>query len=131
MKSKLKQLASIQTGVFAKPSTNGDIVYLQVRHFDENGQLHGSLHLDLKFGNISEKHILQTGDVLFASKGTKNFATVFENHYPTSVASTSFFVIRLNSALISPEYLAWFMNHPDTQQLLKGSARGTSIASIS
>jgi restriction endonuclease S subunit len=30
-----------------------------------------------------------------------------------------------------PGYLTWFLNHPDTQVLLKGHARGTSMASIS
>jgi restriction endonuclease S subunit len=69
--------------------------------------------------------------VLFAAKGFKNFATVYEMHNLPAVASTSFFVIRLKDENIISGYLAWFMNHPLTQTLLKANAHGTAMASIS
>jgi hypothetical protein len=117
LKIRLKDIAHIQTGLFAKPSGVGEIVYLQARHFDENGQLLGTLHPDLMAEDISQKHLLQPGDVLFAAKGTKNFAAVYGDEGLPSVASTSFF--------------AWFLNSPTTQTLLKGQAIGTSMVSIS
>lgn len=131
MKTTLGHIATIQTGIFAKQVANGEIAYLQVRHFDESGELVSLLHPDLKADEVSEKHLLQAGDVLFAAKGTKNFATVFERHNPASVASTSFFVLRLQDNSVLPEYLAWYINHPNSQSFLKGQARGTSIPSIS
>jgi restriction endonuclease S subunit len=127
----IKNITNIQTGLFAKPSGVGEVVYLQSRHFDEYGQLHSELHPDLVANGISEKHLLKYGDVLFAAKGTKNFAAVFENHNEPSVASTSFFVIRPTDNKVLPEFLAWFLNNPATQTLLKGQAIGTSIPSIS
>jgi len=80
---------------------------------------------------ISEKHLLKDGDVLFAAKGTKNFAAVFENHNEPSVASTSFFVIRPTNKKVLPKYLAWVLNSHTILTLLKGQAIGTSIPSIS
>lgn len=127
----LKHIANIRTGIFAKPLVKGEIVYLKARHFDENGWLRTSLHPDLKADNITEKHLLRQSDVLFAAKGTKNFAAWYDgNSYP-AVASTSFFVISLKNNMILPEYLAWFINHPTTQKYLKANAIGTSIVSIS
>lgn len=131
MKQILKHIAFIQTGFFAKPGVEGDIVYLQAKHFDENGNLRSSLHPDIKADYITEKHLLRTGDILFAAKGTKNFAAVFENHNEPAVASTSFFVIRLTQKNLLPHFLVWYLNHPSTQKLLKGQAIGTSIVSIS
>lgn len=131
METTLGHIANIQTGVFAKPVAKGEIVYLQARHFDENGRLVGLLLPDLKADDISEKHILKPGDVLFAAKGNKNFAAVFEDQYPASVASTSFFVIRLQDDTVLSEYLVWHMNSPATQSFLKSTALGSSIASIS
>ncbi len=131
MKTGIKNIASIQTGLFIKPIGSGDVVYLQAKHFDENGLLKATLHPDLRADNIISRHILKSGDVLFSAKGTKNFAAVFESHNPTSVASTSFFVIRLTNKTVLPEYLAWFLNNPTTQKLLKEQAIGTSIPSIS
>lgn len=131
MKTLIKDITHIQTGLFAKPSGLGELVYLQSKHFDEFGKLHSILHPDLLAEGISEKHLLKDGDVLFAAKGTKNFAAVFENHNEPSVASTSFFVIRPIDNKLSPQYLAWFLNNHTTQTLLKGQAIGTSIPSIS
>lgn len=131
MKRFLKDITNIQTGLFAKPAGMGELVYLQAKHFDEFGQLHSVLHPDLPAEGISEKHLLKNGDVLFAAKGTKNFAAVFENHNEPSVASTSFFVIRPTDNKVLPQFLAWFLNNPTTQTLLKAQAIGTSIPSIS
>ncbi len=75
--------------------------------------------------------MLKKGDVLFAAKGSKNFAAWYEDDKMPAVASTSFFVIRLIDNNVLPGYLTWFLNHPDTQTLLKGQAIGSSIASIS
>ncbi|MBI9067858.1 MAG: restriction endonuclease subunit S [Salinivirgaceae bacterium] len=131
MKTKLKNITSIQTGVFAKPIQKGEIVYLQAKHFDENGELAETLYPDLDADSKIHKHLLKKGDVLFAAKGTRNFAAWYENEEIPAVASTSFFVIRLHDANVLPGYLTWFLNHPNTQTLLKGQARGSSIASIS
>lgn len=134
MKTALGHIANIQTGIFAKPVPKGEIVYLQSKHFNENGQLHALLHPDLKTDNINEKHLLKLGDVLFAAKGTKNFAAWYESKNQPSVASTSFFVIRVHENFrnkILPEFLAWLINHPSAQKILKGKAIGTSIVSIS
>ena len=131
MKTLIKDITNIQTGLFAKPAGIGEVVYLQSKHFDEYGQLHSALPPDLLAEGISDKHLLKDGDVLFAAKGTKNFAAVFENHNEPSVASTSFFVIRTVDKKVLPQYLAWFLNNHTTQTILKGQAIGTSIPSIS
>ena len=141
MKTILGHIANIQTGIFAKPIAEGDIVYLQSKHFNEYGQLTSVLHPDLMHSNITEKHLLKNGDVLFAAKGTKNFAACYEGlpagqagKNQAAVASTSFFVIRLQENFqdkILPEFLAWLINHPVSQNFLKGKAIGSSIVSIS
>jgi restriction endonuclease S subunit len=127
----IKNICRIQTGLFAKPSGKGEVIYLQARHFDENGKLLGILHPDLMGNDISQKHLLQEGDVLFAAKGNKNFAAVYENHNAPAVASTSFFVIKIKDRKVLPEYMAWFLNNQSTQTLLKGQATGTAMPSIS
>jgi restriction endonuclease S subunit len=134
LKTALKHITKIQTGIFAKQIKEGEIVYLQAKHFDENGQLIRFLHPDLLAESISGKHLLQPGDILFAAKGTKNFAAWYESKNLPAVASTSFFVIRLKENTIGkvlPEFLAWYINQPISQKFLKGNAMGTSIVSIS
>jgi len=131
LKTELKQIANIQTGVFAKTVAKGDMVYLQPKYFDELGKLATELEPDLNSIGISEKHILEQGDVLFAAKGSKNFATHFDLKGMAAAASTSFFVIRIFEKNLLPEYLTWYLKHEKTQQYLKAFARGSAIASIS
>ncbi|WP_170971137.1 restriction endonuclease subunit S [Ilyomonas limi] len=134
MKLNLENIAILQTGVFAKPVKSGEIAYLQSKHFDENGQLTSVLYPDLKPNNQTNRHLLKPGDVLFAAKGLKNFSTLYESMDIPAVASTSFFVIRLQEnfqSKVLPEYLVWFLNQPASMQFLKGKATGTSLPSIS
>jgi restriction endonuclease S subunit len=134
LKIALKNIAYIQTGIFAKPANEGQIVYLQAKHFDETGILKSSLFPDLKTEDISEKHLLKNGDIIFAAKGTKNFAALYENKNQPAVASTSFFVIRLNEDFqdrVLSEYLTWYLNSAPSQNYLKSQAVGSSIVSIS
>jgi restriction endonuclease S subunit len=134
LKILLKHISVIQTGVFAKTVTEGDMAYLQVKHFDEYGVLFSSLLPDLNRENLAGKHLLKTGDILFSAKGAKNFASCYVEGNIHAVASTSFFVVRVkenyNNKII-PEYLVWFLNNPITLRLLKDQAIGTSIPSIS
>lgn len=131
MKKLIKDISTLKTGLFVKPSGTGNVVYLQSKYFDEFGQLNSVLHPDLVADGISMKHLLKDGDVLFAAKGSKNFAAVYENHNTPAVASTSFFVLRLTDKIVLPDYMAWFLNSQPIQSLLKGQAIGSSIPSIS
>lgn len=131
---KLKEIAEIHTGAFAKPTISGEIVYIQAKYFDQKGNLISTLHPDLNHDEISEKHLLKEGDILFAAKGTKNFAACYESKNQPAVASTSFFVIRIRGNYqdkVLPEYLRWYLNNPNSQKFLKGKAIGSSIVSIS
>jgi len=78
---KLKDIAKIQTGVYKKPDFDGDIIYLQAKHFCETGFLKSvdELTMDLKQTDKLEKHILKNKDILFAAKGDKNFAFIYDN----------------------------------------------------
>jgi len=134
LKTALRHIASIQTGIFARTVSDGDAAYLQAKHFDENGELNSVLHNDIKADEVTDKHLLKNGDVLFAAKGRKNFAAYYKEGKQPQAASTSFFVIRIHPSFrdkILPEFLAWFINNPSSQNILKSRAMGTSIVSIS
>lgn len=131
MKTTLKNISYIQTGLFAKTSLEGDIAYLQVKDFDANKILKPVLFPELVWEKNIERHFLENGNIVFASKGSNNFAATFKQSYLPCVASSSFFVIRLRSFDVLPEYVSWFINQPSAQNYLKGSATGTAIASIS
>ena len=67
MKTTLKHIANIRTGIYAQTVSKGTIVYLQVKHFDENGHLYEKVKPDLPLDNQTEKHLLNDGDFIFAA----------------------------------------------------------------
>ena len=134
MKQFLQNISSIQTGIYCKPETSGEIVYLQSKHFDEYGSLTSILYPDVKITDQTKRHLLKHGDVLFSAKGNKNFATRYENKNGSCVASSTFLIIRIKDEYkekILPEFLVWFLNHPDILKRIKNKAIGSSIPSIS
>lgn len=130
MKTSLRQIAAIRTGIFAKPEPKGEVAYLQVRYFDKFGNLAAIPQPDLRADSQTQKHLLRDSAVLFAAKGWKNFATVYRGNFP-AVASTAFFILETNDSSVLPEYLAWLLNQQSTQDFLKRHATGTAIVSIS
>ena len=128
--TKLYNIATIQTGVFAKTSPTPNVLYLQQGDFNSDGVLSDTLQPTITTDNA--KHLLTAGDLLLASKGNNNICVVVPKLEQQSVASPSFLVIRLcNKASVLPEYVAWYINLPATQEALAAQARGTSIMSIS
>ena len=127
---KLHNIAVIQTGVFAKVVPNPNALYLQQSDFDGNGELRNTTQPTIIVAN--QKHLLTAGDLLLASKGNNNMCVIIPEIEQKCVASPSFLVIRLHDkSAILPEFVAWYLNLPTTQNTLALQARGTSIMSIS
>lgn len=128
--TKLQDIATIQTGVFAKTTLNSNSLYLQQSDFDGNGELRKTAQPTIVAD--SPKHLLAAGDLLLASKGNNNICVIVPEIEQKCVASPSFLVIRLHDkSAILPEFVAWYLNLPTTQNTLAAQARGTSIMSIS
>ena len=128
--TKLHNIATIQTGVFAKTSPNPNALYLQQSDFDGNGELRNTAQPTIVADN--PRHLLAAGDLLLASKGNNNICVIVPEIEQKCVASPSFLVIRLHDkSVILPEFVAWYLNLPATQATLALQARGTSIMSIS
>lgn len=135
MKVQLKDIADIQTGVFRKPDIQGEIIYLQAKHFTSEGRLKATTLLtgDLKNDEKLKNHLLRDKDILFAAKGPRNFACLYEAAIGQATASSTFLVIRLKDETkkkVLAEYLLWFMNHPVTLAFLKDKAMGSAIPSV-
>lgn len=127
---KLHNIAMIQTGIFAKVAPNPNALYLQQSDFDGNGELRNTAQPTIVADN--QKHLLTAGDLLLASKGNNNICLIVPEIGQNCVASPSFLVIRLHDkSAVLPEFVAWYLNLPTTQNSLALQARGTSIMSIS
>lgn len=130
MEVKIKEIADIQFGYYGKPSKEGTIPYLQAKHFNEYGQYNPENDTFLQEDEKTLSNILKNDDVLFVAKGFRFFATLYKEEFGKAVASSIFFIIRVDKSKIIPGYLVSVLNLPKNLLHFHQSGAGSSIPSI-
>lgn len=74
-------------------------------------------------------YLLRKGDLLFAGKGTTHLCKVFDSDIQ-AIPSTTLFAIRPHLDIITPEYLCWYLNHPNVIATIKTTQVGTGTPMI-
>lgn len=130
MQRQIGDIADVRIGFPGQAEKDGTVPFLQVRQFDEEGNLVTIAEDYIKLDEKAQPHLLQEGDVLFVAKGFRLFAWCYRDEDVPTVASSSFFVIRPNIDQLHPGYLAAFLNAPQTKAALMQLGGGTNIFSI-
>jgi len=127
MKKKITEVADIQLGYqFRKkiePVGDGTHWVIQIRDFNESHLLNKEALSRVRIDKPSEQYLIHQGDVLFLSRGHRNWAAAIVDDLKDTVAVSHFFVIKRKNATILPEYLAWYINQSPAQEYLHNIAR--------
>ena len=127
MKKKITEIADIQLGYqFRKkiePADVGTNRVIQIRDFDEDHVLNKEGLNRVRIDKPAEQYLIRKGDILFLSRGHRNWAAVIGDDLSDTVAVSHFFVIKRKRATILPEYLAWYINQTPAQEYLHNIAR--------
>ena len=77
--------------------------------------------------------VLQHGDLIIPARGERlDIAMIDEPPDSRPLVAASFLhVIRVNTDYADPRYLAWWLNQPQTQAVLRDRVRGTKIPFLS
>lgn len=126
-KTYLKDIAEIISGVYEKTDPDGDIAYIQTK--DCTDTVITKYASKVSQTPKMQKNLLQEGDILFAAKGG-NYSSVIFREQEKAVASTSFFVIRLKSSAVTPDYLCWFLRQPYVMAYFKTYQAGSAAQLI-
>jgi|SaaInlStandDraft_4_1057021.scaffolds.fasta_scaffold00531_17 hypothetical protein len=127
----VNDIAIVNSGVFIRPEKvkEGNISYLQARHFDDYGELREKLELIL--WDVNERHILKKWDILFSSKWTRMYTAMYKEEFWKCVASSSFYVIRLQEKKYLPEYISIYINSVvNTKNFQANYVTGNSIKMV-
>jgi restriction endonuclease S subunit len=130
MIKRIKDIATVQFGYHTPSDVNADIPYLQAKHFDELGQYQN--HLDTFIADTPKvrENFLEKDDILFTSKGFRVFAALVTDELINTVASSLFYIIKVDSKLVLPQYLVAILNTQKNIQYFKQLGAGSSIPSI-
>ena len=115
----LGEVARVSTGYpfrrKVEAEEGGDIVLIQIKDVDstEGVSEGGTIVLRSEAGKY-EKHLLPEGDLLFQSRGSRHPVAVVEGGV-RGIAATGLLVIRPDHRRVMSNYLAWWLNHPQSQ----------------
>jgi len=109
---------------------DGSVFVIQMKDLSNNYSKIENTLLLIGEGKIRSKFHLQKNDILFIAKGSNNFAMVYDLDLKTAVASSAFFVIRINRSIANPYFVAWYINQRKVQQYLTENMAGTYIPNI-
>lgn len=129
----LINIAEIQSGYISRgkiePHDDGSHFLLQAKDVDADNLTYRSDDIIRFHANLSRKDwLLESGDVLFMARGVRNYSILL-NEVPGNVlAAACFFIIRVSSKRVLPEYLFWYLNQdPVAHYLQQQSGRGVHM----
>jgi hypothetical protein len=129
----LKKLAKIQSGYINRgkiyPRDDGTCLLLQAKDVDADRLSYRPATLVRFTPRLSGKDwFLKPGDILFMARGARNFSVLIDKLPGSVLAAACFFVVRISSSEILPEYLWWYLNQSPVEEYLKRfSGRGVHM----
>lgn len=127
---KIESLSSVSFGVNYSPVEAGNVRIVQAKSIDDSGVYKPEYDSFAPQDKLSEKDFLTEGDLLFPAKGSNHFTYVVKREDLPAVASSVFFIIRVNPEKILPEFLAWCLRTPRTRHRIDVISEGSTISSI-
>jgi len=134
MKKKLKDIADIRTGYQFRgkvaASQDANVVVIQIKDLDEKLHVQTADLVPVKVENPEEYQVSQ-GDVLFLSRGHRQYAAVVTDSVANTIATSYFFILHPKIKLIQPLFLAWSINQQEFQNSLRPFVRGSHMPMVS
>jgi restriction endonuclease S subunit len=134
MKKRLRDIANIRVGYQFRgritPDPSGTVRLIQTKDIDSYQKVCTEDLVPLRLDR-PPSNLLQQGEVLFLARGLRQYAAVVKEPLENTIAAGYFFILRVISDKVRPEYLAWCINQPEFQEALRPLVRGTNIPLVS
>jgi hypothetical protein len=109
----------------------GVVRVIQIKDVDNDRRLQTDDLVAVHFDGDTEKYQAREGDVLFLSRGHRLFATAITEPLQATVVTGYFYILRLKTDRVQPGYLAWYINQPPFQTVLRTFMKGTQQPLVS
>ncbi len=108
----------------------GPVAVIQMRNVEGEGVDWPSL-VRVTLPTKRAPDLLVAGDVIFTTRGKRNFALALTDIPSAAVCSPHFFVIQVHEpSRLQPDFLAWQINQKPAQEHLQQAATGSHILNI-
>ena len=135
---KLKQVVTIESGYpFRGRVTevqDASVVVVQMKNISPLDGINWSGCVGTHLTGKREPSWLQSGDILVAARGSRNYAVKVDLNMlqigARAVASPHFFVLSIKNNAVLSDYLVWFLNQAPCQRYFEQNAEGSLTKSI-
>ncbi|WP_374453571.1 restriction endonuclease subunit S [Phenylobacterium sp.] len=109
---------------------DGDVGVIQMRNVDPEVGVDWTGVARVRLPPGRRVDFLRGGDVIFSTRGGRNYAVALHEPPYAAVCSPHFFVLRTRTDAVHPHFLAWQINQGPAQEYLKREATGSHILNI-
>jgi hypothetical protein len=132
---RLRDVTEITTGYPFRgkvyPEEGGDVMVVQIKDIDAETGLTADRTLQLRGdGGKYDRYLLSDGDVLFQSRGSRHPAAMVDASI-RGIAALGLHVLKPDRRRVRPEFLVWYLNHPNAQVEIKDIAKGSYVPFVS
>lgn len=135
---RLRELVAIRSGMIVPKTANNDATLLtdafvkmiSTSDFDEEGNLREELEDNVLMKPSIERNFLQPNEILFNAKGRRFFAALYKGEHLHTIASASFLVLTPENDDVFPDFLVWYLNHPETLKIFNSKMTSQTMPSI-
>lgn len=131
---KLSNIAEIRAGHPFRgrvpEDVSGSVSVIQIKDVDWAGRVKWAGLTKTSLEGRKEPDWIKSGDILFVARGAKIVAAYADAVSIPCVCSQYFYLLRIKSPDILPEFVAWQINQQPAQTYLVKSAEGTAQVSV-
>lgn len=131
----LKSIAYISAGYPLRTAVDslpaGDVAVIQMGNVNPDTGVDWETAKRVALPSKRSANFLASGDVIFTTRGTRNFALALGQVPGSVVCSPHFFIMRVHdTSRMSPEFLAWQLNQRPAQEYFRREATGSYILNL-
>jgi restriction endonuclease S subunit len=134
LKKRIRDIAEIRTGFQfrgkVEVADDANVALIQIKDIDDRLKVQLQDLLPVKLDN-PEPYLVTQGDVLFLSRGHRQYAAPVSEPVRNTVATGYFFILHPNQDMIRSDFLAWSINQPEFQDALRPFTRGSHMPLVS
>ena len=134
MKKRIRDIAEIRTGYQfrgkVEAADDANVAVIQIKDIDDRLKVRVEDLLPVKLDN-PEPYLVTQGDVLFLSRGHRQYAALVSEPVRNTVATGYFFILHPDQDMTRSDFLAWSINQPAFQDSLRPFTRGSHMPLVS